>query len=191
MLLAVGWLEPVSDDDLFELYALTLVLDVLSNELSFGEPTEYGLVTAGRSHIAGFDHEAGNLRVLFDQNPSRFASIPTKYRPLVKSHTGVTGTARRPDISIIFDRADGDSRRVLVEIKRTANERYVSDSIYKLFGYLFDFAALWHPEHPNPRSVLLIPEGVRMNSGSSYGEATIVSGNDRPALEAALRSALF
>lgn len=34
MLLSVNWLEPVSDDDLFELYVLVLVIDVLSNDLA-------------------------------------------------------------------------------------------------------------------------------------------------------------
>lgn len=44
-LVRTGWLAPVSDDNLFEVYALAVVLDVLANECGLGQPTQYGLVT--------------------------------------------------------------------------------------------------------------------------------------------------
>jgi len=189
MLLAVGWLEPVSDDDLFELYALTLVIDVISHDLGFGEPEEYGLVTSGRGHVAAFRSELGKLRVIFDQNPSSAVRAQDRYRGIVAGHVGVTGNARRPDISIVYDRADGQ-RFVIVEVKRTANERYISDSIYKVFGYLYDFAAFWADNHPSPRSILLIPEGISRASEKPYAETAIVSGDDRLGLAEALRTAI-
>ena len=190
MLLAVGWLEPVSDDDMFELYALTLVVDVIAQELEFGEPEEYGLVASGRGHVAAFRSELGRLRVIFDQHPVGAARTRDRYRGIVGAHRGVTGNARRPDISVIYDRPD-DPRFVIVEVKRTANERYVSDSIYKVFGYLYDFAALWTERQPDPRSVLLIPEGVSLVSSRAYPETAIVSGDDRAALADALRGAIL
>lgn len=189
MLLAVGWLEPISDDDVFELYALTLVIDVIAHDLGFGEPEEYGLVTSGRGHVAAFRSEHGRLRILFDQNPSAVVRAQDRYRGIVAGHVGVTGNARRPDISIVYDRHDGH-RFAIVEIKRTANERYISDSVYKMFGYLFDFAAFWTDGHPLPRSILLIPEGVTRASEAPYKEVAVISGDDRSALAAALRAAL-
>lgn len=190
MLLAVGWLEPISDDDMFELYALTLVVDVIAQELGFGEPEEYGLVTSGRGHIAAFRSAQGRLRVIFDQNPSGIVRAQDRYRAIVSAHRGVTGNARRPDISLVYERSDGQ-RFVIVEVKRTANERYVSDSIYKLFGYLYDFAEYWSNGHPSPRSVLLVPEGISRISDQPFADAAIVSGNDRQALALALRSAIL
>lgn len=190
MLLAVGWLEPVSDDDMFELYALTLVVDVVAQELGFGEPEEYGLVTSGRGHVAAFRGEQGRLRVIFDQNPSGIVRAQDRYRGIVSGHRGVTGSARRPDISLVYERADGQ-RFVIVEVKRTANERYISDSIYKLFGYLYDFAAYWSDGHPTPRSVLLVPEGISRIPNQPFADAAIVSGDDRQALASALRSAIL
>lgn len=189
MLLAVGWLEPVSDDDMFELYSLTLVIDVIAQELGFGEPEEYGLVTSGRGHVAAFRNEHGRLRVVFDQNPSAILRSQDRYRSIVAAHRGVTGNARRPDISIVYDGPESQ-RFVIVEVKRTANDRYVSDSIYKVFGYLYDFAAFWMPGHPSPRSILLIPEGVSRASEQPYKETAIVSGEDRQALAAALGAAI-
>ncbi|WP_199555308.1 hypothetical protein [Sandaracinobacteroides hominis] len=190
MLLAVGWLEPVSDDDMFELYALTLVVDVIAQELGFGEPEEYGLVSSSRGHVAAFRNSAGKLRVIFDQSPSGKLRAKDRYRNIVAGHHGVTGNARRPDISIIYE-GPQVQRFVVVEAKRTANERYISDSIYKLFGYLYDFAALWTDDHPNPRSILLVPDGVSRASDHTFVEAAIVSGSDRAGLAAALRSAIL
>lgn len=190
MLLAVGWLEPVSDDDMFELYALTLVVDVISQELGFGEPEEYGLVTSGRGHVAAFRNRHGRLRVIFDQNPGGIVKAHDRYRGIVGGHRDVTGSPRRPDISLVYERP-GDPRFVIVEVKRTANERYVSDSIYKLFGYLYDFAAFWPQGHPSPRSVLLVPEGISRLPDEPFRDAAIVSGNDREALAAALTAAIL
>lgn len=189
MLLAVGWLEPVSDDDMFELYALTLVVDVLADELGFGLPEEYGLVATGRGHVALFRSEFGKLRVFFDQSPAIAGHRDDRYRKVVNAHRGVSGNARRPDISIVYDRP-GDERFLIVEIKRTSNERYISDSIYKVFGYLYDFATAWRSDQPNPKSVLLVPEGIAKIGDSEYGETVIVSGHDREALALALGSAL-
>lgn len=190
MLLAVGWLEPVSDDDMFELYALTLVVDVIAQELGFGEPEEYGLVSAGRGHVAAFRNEFGKLRVIFDQTPIAKTGFQDRYRGIVSGHRGVTGGARRPDISVVYEKVDG-RRFAIIEVKRTANDRYVSDSIYKLFGYLHDFAALWEISHPNPKAILLVPDGISRVEGHPYAEATIVSGTDRASLAAALQATVL
>ncbi len=190
MLLAVGWLEPVSDDDLFELYALTLVVDVISRELGFGEPEEYGLVTSGRGHVAAFRSEVGRLRIIFDQSPVVGGRFRDRYRGIVASHRGVTGSVRRPDISIVYE-GPNVHRFVIVEVKRTANERYISDSIYKVFGYLYDFKSLWSDGQPNPHSILMVPDGITRIPELPYAETAIVSGNDREGLSAALRSSLL
>jgi hypothetical protein len=69
-LLAANWLEPVDPDDLFELYALVLVLDLLEVELGLGPPMQYGLAVPGRDHVAMFETEGNRVRVFFDQSPA-------------------------------------------------------------------------------------------------------------------------
>ncbi len=191
MLLAVGWLEPISDDDLFELYALTLVIDALSSDVGFGTPAEYGLVIGGRSHVAAFSSEMGHLRVMFDQSPAIKGVWTQRYKSIVRMHSGVSGSSRRPDITIVLETPTGDERYVIIEVKRTSNERYISDSIYKVFGYLHDFADIWHPAQPNPRSMLLVPEGVKREIDEPFADVAIVSANDRTALSSALTAALL
>lgn len=179
MLLAVGWLEPLNDDDLFELYVLVLVLDVLGNESALGSPVEIGLVRSGRSHVARFDVLDGELKVFFDTSLARIVGSSGRYKSTVSAHSGVTGNERRPDVVLAVIGRDGEVRRVLiVEAKRSDDGRYLSDSIYKVFGYLHDFAGAID----DLQAVLAVPEAVYRTSAASDGEITIVSGGDRDAL---------
>ena len=121
-LLAVNWLEPVSDDDLFELYVLILALDLLSDELGFGEPVEYGLVTSRRGHIAMFQSEHQAVRVYFDQTPATVLGISTEYGQVFAQHRGMSGGERRPDILVVAERGS-ETRLVLIEVKKTQDGR--------------------------------------------------------------------
>lgn len=151
-LLRANWLAPINPDDLFELYVLVLVLDAITGVL--GLPREYGLVTAGRNHIARFSG-AAEVRVLFDQTPPG-RGWSRAYRDLQKSHVGLPESPRRPDIILIRDDVP---RAMMVEVKRTSNSGYLSDSIYKGFGYLRDFSGLWDERPGNPQLMIVLPEG--------------------------------
>lgn len=182
MLLATGWLEPVSDDDIFELYVLALVLDVLANECDLGIPVEYGLVRANRRHVARFDANGTDLLVHFDISLARILKRGGRYSATVASYDGITGAERRPDI--VLTRQGADERRVLlIEVKRSDDGRYLSDSIYKVFGYLYDFEG----SDVDLDAVLAVPESVGPIQAGTPSAVTIVSGDDRPALTAALQ----
>jgi hypothetical protein len=188
-LLAVNWLEPVSDDDLFELYVLVLTIDLLSNELGFGEPVEYGLVTSRRGHIALFEREEFRLRVFFDQTPAAVLGISTEYGDVLAQHRGIAGGERRPDILIVAEH-DGKTRLVLVEMKKTADGRYIGDSVYKVFGYLHDFRDVVGSER-TVKSLLVIPSGVSASPhASAKRNLFVVSGDDRAGMAQAMKDAL-
>lgn len=190
MLLAVGWLEPISDDDLFELYVLVIVLDVLSDELGLGNPVEYGLLLRERRYVAAFEGTAGTVRVFFDQSPATALGIPGRYTAVRDAHLGISGAERRPDILVEFDSIDPElaSTRILVEVKKTTDGRYLSDSIYKAFGYLYDFQDLWAGgTGPHRKIILVVPEGVSSREGVSVPEVMITSARDREALAQGLR----
>ncbi|HVH73291.1 MAG TPA: hypothetical protein VM755_00090 [Stellaceae bacterium] len=191
MLLAVGWLEPISDDDLFELYSLVLVLDVLSNELGLGSPVEYGLLLRDRRHVALFETENGVVRVFFDQSPAVALGIQGQYTAIRDTHSGITGAERRPDILVTFDPAEKASppQRLIVEVKKSTDGRYLSDSIYKAFGYLYDFQALWAAPIA-PRIILVVPEGVAPKATNSIPEVLMISAQSRDVLAAGLRQIL-
>ncbi|SFE90245.1 hypothetical protein [Methylobacterium sp. yr596] len=186
-LLRSRWLEPVDPDDLFELYVLVLVLDVLERDLGLGAPTEYGLVLGARRHVAAF---AGGVRVLFDQSPAVALGLPTRFADVAAAHENLRDSPRRPDIVVLRDGAE--PRAALVEVKRSHSERYRSDSIYKAFAYLHDFAALWDARPGRPRLLLVLPEAMRPRPGVDLAEQDmiVVGADARDAVAEVLRLAL-
>ena len=185
-LLAVNWLEPISDDDLFELYVLVLTLDVLTEELGFGEPVEYGLVTRGRGHVAMFKDERRKVQVFFDQTPAAVLNLKTRYASVVGAHRGLSGGQRRPDIMLVAD-IDGRQLITLVEMKKSDHGRYLSDSIYKVFGYLFDFG---DSLAERLRAILVVPTGISVTATVPDPPITVASGDNRAAVAQAIREAL-
>lgn len=189
MLLAVGWLEPVDIDDLFELYSLVMVLDVISQEIGFGDPDEFGLVMPGRKQVATFEKPIGTIKVYFNQSPFAAIGVRGRYRTIVDRHLGVSGAERRPDIIITLERPGEIQRTLLIEMKKTLDGVYLSDSVYKVFGYLHDFAACWPEGYARPKAVLLVPEGVQQVGAAP--ELVIVAANDRKSISQAINTALI
>lgn len=187
MLLAVDWLEPVSDDDLFEMFALVTVVDVLAKEVGLGEPVEYGLVVSGRKHVALFDDADGSVSVFFDMSIPATIGGRSRYSATVAEYEGVTGSERRPDI-LVCRRSPAGTSTVLVEVKRSDSERYISDSIYKMYGYLYDQQDLWTADAPNPRAILLVPGRMWRVSNEAVGPLALCSGDDRTGLASLLSS---
>ena len=188
-LLAVNWLEPVNDDDLFELYVLVLALDLLADELGFGEPVEYGLVTSRRGHVALFEDDHQKVRVYFDQTPAAVLGIPTEYGQVFAQHRGISGGERRPDILVVAERED-ETRLVLIEMKKTVDGRYISDSVYKVFAYLYDFRDTVSAGR-TVKAILVVPGGVSAAPGASAGRTVFVaSGDDRAGMAQAMKDAL-
>jgi len=185
-LLAVNWLEPVSDDDLFELYVLVLTLDLLAEEVGLGEPVEYGLVTRGRGYVALFQKEDLTVRVFFDQTPSAILKLKPRYAGVVNAHRGLTGGQRRPDIMLVSN-VGNDQRIVLIEMKKSSDGRYLSDSVYKVFGYLYDFG---HQIADKLRAVLVVPTGVAHHGTESLPAVVVASGDDRAGFSKAVKDAL-
>lgn len=193
-LLRANWLAPEQTDDLFELYALTLVLDILERDLGFGIPVEFGLAVPGRSHVAVFDDDhAGRVRVFFDQSPHTVLGERSRYREVVAAHQGVLGVARRPDV-VVARYPIGQDRPIvmLFEVKESRDAAYTSDSIYKAMGYAFDYSSLWEIGPSCPKVALIFPEDIvrRTHSNLSALDVTLVSSMDRTGLADAMRMRL-
>ncbi len=193
-LLRANWLAPAGTDNLFELYALTLVLDVLEKELSLGAPIEFGLARPGRSHVALFDHaKIGKVRVFFDQSPHVVLGTSSRYREIVSSHTGALGSARRPDVTVARYGSEGAKPTVLLfEVKETRDSAYTSDSIYKAMGYAFDYSSLWEVGPACPKVVLIFPDDVARRAEANLAalDVVLVSSLDRGAVAEAMRARL-
>jgi hypothetical protein len=187
-LLQEGWVAPVAPEDLFELYTLVIVLESLEYDMNLGAPKIYGLIRAGRGAVAKFNHVDGTVLVYFNQRPSSFVEIRSKYTALIKAHSGVSGSERRPDITI---RTTGVCvKTVIIEAKHTSDPRYISDSVYKVYGYLHDFSELWEPNQ-SPKAVLFFSSPVRILAPSEhFGEHELIACSDREGISSAVAYAL-
>ncbi len=189
-LLRKGWLAPVSSDDLFELYVLVLVMQAVEGELGFGAPSTYGLIQRGRSAVVTYRRPDGvKAEIYFDQVPSGiFSGCGSEYLQLVRSHTGVTGAERRPDITVRFF-AGAVERRVIIEVKETEDPAYIRDSIYKVLGYLRDFSGIWMGLADQlPKAIIVFPTNVARKHPPT--EIAMVSSDHAGELALMLRTAL-
>ena len=190
-LLSSGWLEPVDVDDLFELYALTCCLEAISVDLGFGTPVELGLVIRSRQYVARFVSGDGvSIEVFFDQSPVTSLGMRGRYIDVIHAHQGVTGNARRPDITIARTAPGGSSRVTFVEVKKTQSREYLSESIYKAFGYLYDYGAMWPSDDALPKVVLFVPDNVHRHEDAKT-DVVFVSGSDKAGLAGVLRASLL
>lgn len=189
-LLRKGWLAPVSSEDLFELYALILVMQAVESDLGFGEPKAYGLIQRGRSAVASYQRADGiRAEVFYNQVPSSiFKGCGSEYVQLLGSHDGIVGGERRPDITVRFISGTAD-RRVLVEVKETEDPTYIRDSVYKVLGYMRDFAGVWaNLPDQLPKAVLLFPTSIAPKGAPAH--LVLVSSDRAEDLGSALGAAL-
>jgi hypothetical protein len=161
-LLTSGWIVPMSDDDVFEVFVLLKVMKHLAELL--GEPETY-VVRAGRDHIAEYRQRATTVRVYFDQAPRLSdVSANSEYLEVISNYVGIIGSLHRPDITLEVSRHDQPTRWLLIDMKNTNTDDYVRESIYKGFGYVVDFAELWRPED-HPRVVIVFPSAGEIKAG--------------------------
>lgn len=188
-LLAVGWLMPLGDDDLFELYVLVLTLDVLEYDLGLGAPTAIDLVRPGRREIAKFEVDERIVSVFFDQAYGPIVGGPTRYPPLTRLTPLISSHPRRPDIIVTVSGPGGIEASVLVEAKNTTDPDYISASIYRCYGYIHDFDPAGFLGKNGPACVLLIKGGI---SGAALraSDLIVIEGDMRDELASTLRKSL-
>lgn len=186
-LLAAGWMAPVTDDDLFELFCLVSILDALENDLGFGSPTEYGLIWRARRHVASFQHSGVDVSVFFNQSPVRTFGISTRYGRFIGDHSFYKVASRRPDIMLVM-KTGSSEKRFIVEAKDTLDAKYARDSVYKVFGYLYDFSQMWTDiMQTGLKALMIVPDHVSFTGGPDPDrEIMAISLSDRAGLVAAL-----
>jgi hypothetical protein len=189
-LLEGGWYAPISDDDMFELYVLLRVLRVLEFDLACGAPQTFGLISRNRLDVARFNDELGcTIRVLFDKAPLDLLPGRSRYSETLDDYVGFAPTEHRPDICIEVSRPGAQPSHLIIEVKRTEDDQYKRDSVYKVFGYVYDFATMWRDANQHPKAVLVVPDVVQPVLGGRFSErdVLIMSSGDDARLTDALR----
>ena len=172
--LRTGWLFPFDEDDLFELYSLLQVVRAVRVELGFGAPKSYGLLRAGRTSVAEFRSSGGELEisVFFDQSFKTILEVGGRYHKVLAHYERLSGYARRPDIVLVC-RGKGITRVCIIEVKRSVDRAYQRDSVYKMFGYFYDFEEVWGVGQ-KPKGIVIFPEEVGSFAEARFEEDLIL-----------------
>ncbi len=152
-----GWLASEDDDEMFELYALSRLVEVL---FRLGPWDTFTITPAllGGDPLLRAVRDDVEIAVRFDRAPQAAGA----YRWIFRRYDGVDAAARRPDILISVS-TGGITRHAIVEVKATSPATaYGRDSLYKVLGYLKDYATLWPADErvSHPSGVLVYATGV-------------------------------
>lgn len=176
---ADGVLKPLSRDTLYEVYILLLTLGSLKR---VGWNQEHlRLLGYGKGAVAHYRFDDTILRVYYQSLPSAFAEY-SLYRDLLSKYQ-ISTSLRRPDLCLEFE--GKASHFTLIEVKRTQNQQYIVDSVYKVFGYLKDFEKCFERK-PLPHGLLVVWEGVTNAEDSKDALAILTRKNYQRFLEEAL-----
>lgn len=127
-------LEPLNRDDLFEIAVLFKVIEAIQS--TGWDENEVGLIGGRRRYTSKFNKGENSLKVYYQKLPTGLKD-KSKYTPLMIKY-GLSDRSRRPDI-VIELKQDNRVEYLIVEVKRSQNARYLSDGVYKVFGYLKDY----------------------------------------------------
>ena len=158
-----GWLAAENDDQLYELYVMSRLVEVL-HRLGPWDSFVLRPSVVEASVILEAVQSDGSVTARFDRTPPAASA----YAWLFKRYEGIDPRARRPDIHLSVSPSGKPARETIVEVKATApSTGYGRDSIYKLLGYLADYAALWSHETTvtYPRGLLVFATGATSSVG--------------------------
>lgn len=130
------YLEPMNLDVLYELFVLFSFM--VQCEQAGWEVELQRLIGGHTGPVAVYRRHTKVLRVYYQRVPESLASV-SRYKGVMAAH-GVRRSLRTPDIIVEMVTAGGSPRYLLVEVKRSSDPGYIVDGIYKLFGYLRDYA---------------------------------------------------
>lgn len=162
-----GWL-PSEPDKVFELWLLFTIAEQLVD--AGWSLTELRLLAPGprlgSRPIFRFEKGAAKVSLLFQGVPTEFASS-SRYKDILSLYS-LDAAIRRPDIIATVEGPNGRSH-LLVEAKLTENAGYILDSVYKVFGYLGDFADAIGPAVPT-KAALCVWGGVSLTGDRTGNE---------------------
>lgn len=144
-------LEPLSRDDLYELWVLFKSLRVL-RETGWRQ-RRVGLIGASKGFLASYERSGARLAVYYQRVPKQLNEV-SKYRGLMEQY-GLGQAVRRPDIILKVE--CGETKYIIIEVKRSRNRGYIADGAYKLIGYLSDFGDALRN---SVRGILVVWDGV-------------------------------
>lgn len=151
------WL-PEGDARLYELWCLfRLVETLIQDGWQVSRMALLGSLSRGRPTFV-MDREGVTVHVAFQTAPDSLVEH-SRYGATLDAY-GLSSGQRRPDI--VISTPGAEPRHMIVEVKLTQDRTYITESIYKVLGYLADFShGLRHSGEA--AAVLVVWSGVNEN----------------------------
>lgn len=173
-------LAPEDMDDLFEVWTLLVLVEIHLRE---GWELREALLIGGDASPKRpkFTLEKDGARVeLFYQTIPAEMGKSSAYKSIFSEYD-LDASMRRPDVTVRVSWPTGQIQRLIVEVKRTRDHRYILDSVYKTLGYLADFKDTIGPD--SPLAMLVVWDGIsRTKAATGAVPVQIVTAAELPDL---------
>ncbi|HEY9652602.1 MAG TPA: hypothetical protein V6C95_18240, partial [Coleofasciculaceae cyanobacterium] len=148
-----GVLKPLNRDTLYEVY---IVLSTMTSLEQLGWNREnLRLIGYGKGAVAQYKHSDTILRIYYQTLPAAFVQN-SLYTELLRKYQ-LDVRLRRPDIILEFQSETCNFK--LLEVKRSRNRQYITESVYKVLGYLKDFERCF-VSTKLPHAILVTWDGI-------------------------------
>lgn len=158
-------LAPEDLDDLFEIWTLLVLVEVhLKEGWELRKAHLIGSDSSPKRPKFTLEKDGATVEIYYQTVPSEMARS-SAYKSIFSEYN-LDAAMRRPDVTVCVTWPTGVVQRLIVEVKRTRDQRYVLDSVYKALGYLADFKEVVGPN--SPLALLVIWDGVKKIKNSDY-----------------------
>jgi hypothetical protein len=147
---------PENCDDLFEVWALlTLVERHLNEGWQITDAQLIGAEAGPRRPRFTLTKMEDTVSIYYQIVPNTMAKSSV-YKEIFSEYD-LTASIRRPDITASLSGTE-NNQTIIIEVKRTSDKGYITDSVYKTLGYLSDFKSTVGPDAP--QALLLVWKGI-------------------------------
>jgi hypothetical protein len=173
-------LAPEDLDDLFEVWTLLVLVEVhLRQGWELREAILIGGDTSPKRPKFTLDKDGATVEMFYQTVPSEMGKS-SAYKSIFSEYD-LDASMRRPDVTVRVTWPTGQVQRLIVEVKRTRDQRYILDSVYKTLGYLSDFKDTVGPN--SPLAMLVVWDGImRTKAGGPPLPVQILTASELPGM---------
>lgn len=150
-------LAPEDFDDLFEVWTLLVLVEIhLQEGWKLREAILIGGDTSPKRPKFTLEKDGMTVELFYQTIPPEMGKA-SAYKSIFSEYD-LDASMRRPDVTVRVTWPTGQVQRVIVEVKRTRDQQYILDSVYKTLGYLSDFKDTVGPN--SPLAILVVWDGI-------------------------------
>lgn len=173
-------LAPENLDDLFEVWTLLVLVEIhLRDGWELCEAILIGGDMSPKRPKFILKKDGATAELFYQTIPAEMGNS-SAYKSIFREYD-LNASIRRPDVTVRITRSMEEVQRFIVEVKRTRDQRYILDSVYKTFGYISDFQKTIGPD--SPFAILVVWDGINRTTTSGVPlPIKIVTASELPSI---------